>query len=408
MDNHTSLHKNISLAKKYAFIQYFGITSLWLLYLSSFKGMSLVQIGFLEAIFHITSFVFEVPSGALADRFGYKKILLFGKVMAIISSIGMIYGQSFSHFAVAFAFSALSYNFNSGTYEALVFESMKGLDEESGYLDKLAHINFLIEISAQSGVILAGILADTYFQAVYMVNIMLCILNMFLIYRMVEPIKRLDPQLDETVGLSEKVGQSYTRILGNAWQLLKQHKELRGWILFFALLDSFAATYYFYFQNYLSVLGYNGKATSFYLFAAALFGIFGAKFSPSIEKKLRKNRIPYVFPVVVSLSLLLSSLGNQLLIFVGFVLSIIFSAVSPTIASAYINKLIPSEERATLLSANSMAYSLCMIILFPVIGGIIDLLDFQIAYLTMGLSIMVVGGTFAVVAKKRYYRKSAD
>jgi len=112
-----------------------------------------------------------------------------------------------------------------------------------------------------------------------MVNIMLCILNMFLIYRMVEPIKRLDPQLDETVGLSEKVGQSYTRILGNAWQLLKQHKELRGWILFFALLDSFAATYYFYFQNYLSVLGYNGKATSFYLFAAALFGIFGAKFS---------------------------------------------------------------------------------------------------------------------------------
>ena len=49
-----------------------------------------------------------------------------------------------------------------------------------------------------------------------------------------------------------------------------------------------------------------------------------------------------------------------------------------------------------------------MIILFPVIGGIIDLLDFRIAYLTMGLSIMVVGGTFAVVVKKRYYRKSAD
>ena len=283
---------------------------------------------------------------------------------------------------------------------------MKGLDEESGYLDKLAHINFLIEISAQSGVILAGILADTYFQAVYMVNIMLCLLNMFLIYRMVEPIKRLDPQLDETVGFSEKVGQSYTRILGNAWQLLKRHKELRAWILFFALLDSFAATYYFYFQKYLSLLGYSGKGTSLYLFAAALFGIFGAKFSPSIEQKLRKNRIPYVFPVVVSLSLLLSALGNQLLIFAGFVLSIIFSAVSPTIASAYINQLITSEERATLLSANSMAYSLCMIILFPVIGGVIDLLDFRIAYLTMGgLAIMIVGGTFAVIARKQFHRK---
>lgn len=406
MENHTSLHNNISLAKKYAFIQYFGITSLWLLYLSSFKGMSLVQIGFLEAIFHITSFVFEVPSGALADRFGYKKILLFGKVMAIISSIGMIYGQSFSHFAIAFAFSALSYNFNSGTYEALVFESMKGLEEESGYLDKLAHINFLIEISAQSGVILAGILADAFFPAVYMVNILLCILNMFLISRMVEPVKGPSLQVSETVGFSEKVGQSYTRILGNAWRLLKRHKELRGWILFFALLDSFAATYYFYFQNYLSVLGYNGKATSFYLFAAALFGIFGAKFSPAIEQKLQKKRIPYVFPAVVSLALLLSASGSQLLIFVGFVLSIIFSAVSPTIASAYINQLIPSEERATLLSANSMAYSLCMIILFPVIGGVIDLLDFRIAYLLMALAIILVGGSFATIAINRIRSRS--
>lgn len=401
MENHTSLHNNISLAKKYAFIQYFGITSLWLLYLSSFKGMSLVQIGFLEAIFHITSFVFEVPSGALADRFGYKKILLFGKVMAIISSIWMIYGQSFSRFAIAFAFSALSYNFNSGTYEALVFESMKGLEEESGYLDKLAHINFLIEISAQSGVILAGILADAFFPAVYMVNILLCILNMFLISRMVEPVKGPSLQVSETVGFSEKVGQSYTRILGNAWRLLKRHKELRGWILFFALLDSFAATYYFYFQNYLSVLGYNGKATSFYLFAAALFGIFGAKFSPAIEQKLQKKRIPYVFPAVVSLALLLSASGNRLLIFGGFVLSIIFSAVSPTIANAYINQLIPSEERATLLSANSMAYSLCMIILFPVIGGVIDLLDFRIAYLLMALAIILVGGSFATIAINR-------
>ena len=406
MENHTSLHNNISLAKKYAFIQYFGITSLWLLYLSSFKGMSLVQIGFLEAIFHITSFVFEVPSGALADRFGYKKILLFGKVMAIISSIGMIYGQSFSHFAIAFAFSALSYNFNSGTYEALVFESMKGLEEESGYLDKLAHINFLIEISAQSGVILAGILADAFFPAVYMVNILLCILNMFLISRMVEPVKGPSLQVSETVGFSEKVGQSYTRILGNAWRLLKRHKELRGWILFFALLDSFAATYYFYFQNYLSVLGYNGKATSFYLFAAALFGIFGAKVSPAIEQKLQKKRIPYVFPAVVSLALLLSASGSQLLIFVGFVLSIIFSAVSPTIASAYINQLIPSEERATLLSANSMAYSLCMIILFPVIGGVIDLLDFRIAYLLMALAIILVGGSFATIAINRIRSRS--
>jgi MFS family permease len=63
--------------------------------------------------------------------------------------------------------------------------------------------------------------------------------------------------------------------------------------------------------------------------------------------------------------------------------------------------LIPSEERATLLSANSMAYSLCMILLFPVIGGVIDLLDFRIAYLLMALAIILVGGSFAAIAVNR-------
>ena len=42
------------------------------------------------------------------------------------------------------------------------------------------------------------------------------------------------------------------------------------------------------------------------------------------------------------------------------------------IQSAILNGLIPSEQRATLISVNSMFFSIAMIILFPVAGFLAD------------------------------------
>lgn len=38
------------------------------------RGFSMVEIGFAECIFHIASMIFEIPSGAIADVFGRKKL----------------------------------------------------------------------------------------------------------------------------------------------------------------------------------------------------------------------------------------------------------------------------------------------------------------------------------------------
>ena len=45
------------------------------------RGFSLVQVGFAEAVFHIASLIFEIPSGMLADIYGRKKMLIAGQVL---------------------------------------------------------------------------------------------------------------------------------------------------------------------------------------------------------------------------------------------------------------------------------------------------------------------------------------
>lgn len=66
-----------------------SLTGAWVAILAA-RGYSLPEIGFAETVFHITSLLFEIPSGILADLFGRKNMLIVSTVMEIIGNIIMI------------------------------------------------------------------------------------------------------------------------------------------------------------------------------------------------------------------------------------------------------------------------------------------------------------------------------
>jgi len=117
------MKKNITREYIYSFLNNFNLLStVWMLYLA-YKGMSLTQIGLLEGLFHVTSFLMEIPTGSIADIFGRKTSRVLGSVFWVISSITMLYGNNFFHFALAMTLMALSYNLESGAGQALIYDS---------------------------------------------------------------------------------------------------------------------------------------------------------------------------------------------------------------------------------------------------------------------------------------------
>ena len=66
-----------------------SLTGAWVAILAS-RGYSLVEIGIAETIFHITSLIFEIPSGIFADVFGRKKMLIVSTIMRMLGSLVMI------------------------------------------------------------------------------------------------------------------------------------------------------------------------------------------------------------------------------------------------------------------------------------------------------------------------------
>ena len=92
--------------------------------------ISFAQVMLLQAIFTASVFVLEVPTGAIADRFGRKTSLIFGAVaLAIGVAVYSIY-PNFWVFAIGEVIWACGFALVSGADQALVYDSLKELGEE--------------------------------------------------------------------------------------------------------------------------------------------------------------------------------------------------------------------------------------------------------------------------------------
>lgn len=124
--------KNISKLYASSVLGNLSLSGAWVAILAA-RGFSLVEIGIVETVFHITSLIFEIPSGTFADVFGRKKMLLASTIMVMIGNIIMIFSNNLFMVCMSISFMALSYNFSSGSDDALAYDSLKLAGAESRF-----------------------------------------------------------------------------------------------------------------------------------------------------------------------------------------------------------------------------------------------------------------------------------
>ncbi|MCI1633072.1 MAG: MFS transporter [Liquorilactobacillus nagelii] len=377
--------KNVICSYSYSFWSFFGITSLWVIYLQQ-QGLSLVEIGLCESIFHLASFLFELPSGVLADRFSYKSVLIAGRIMAIASAAIMLIGGSFWVYAGGFILSAFSYNLQSGTLEALIYDSLLERQQNEFYPQIAAHLNMIFEFADTSGVVLAGLLVHWHFGLTYVIEILISCLALFSVLLVREP------TLLSKLPKKQPAAVSTSQILLASWKVLQQQPQLRNLMIFQALFDAICTSYYFYFQTLMENKNFTGWLISAVLVLAAVINIFAMQFAPHIKAKFAVSTL--MIWLAASLLILVTCWFNQLPILLGiFLLVQALSSISEPIFSSYYNETIPSEQRATLLSVASVFFSLSMVVIFPLLGWLIEKMSFAAAFGSLGgLLLLLLGG----------------
>ncbi len=365
----------------------FNITSaIWVLYLSH-KGLNLIEIGMLESIFHITGFLFEMPTGAIADIWGRKFSIIVGRVLSAVSALLMIFSNSFFGFAISFVISALSFNLNSGSAESMIYDSLKQLDREGEYNKIYGSISFFIEIAQTMAILFGGILSDIRFIYAYIlaVCIDMCALSVASYYK--------EPPIERE---KEK---KYT--------LLKQVKESIGvlnakrivllFILLYAFISTIDATIFFYGQKHFENMHFSKTQIAIIFACNGIVSAIFAKYAYAIQNKLKVGKIIILLPFIDVLALVGLAFTTGYVSILAFTLSAIVNGFSGPIFSDYINSFIESQHRATILSFNSLVYSMSMIFFFPFAGFLGESLGL---YKTFGIIALAMIPIFTLIICK--------
>lgn len=370
-----------NINKNYIFL---GLTTLdltrglWMIYLFT-RGFSLVELGILEGVFHLTTFIMEIPTGIVADLWGRRFSRLLGRIIFLTSLGIMFWSYSFTLQLIGFVITAIGYNLESGAGEALLYDSMKELGIEKEYKKTAGYNNLIFEAGGILSFLIGGYFAvHMGYTWVFIPSMFICIVSIFLTYSMYEPslTKHEQTRLRKMGWIKAMLVQTKESL-----KVVKERPKIAFLILFSELIFMFLTSLFFYLQTYWKSNGWNEFQIGIVLAATAVMSAISGLKGNNIEKKIGEKGILLFAPLLLLAALwgiALTSFAPYFFIITGLIDGLLYVAVQD-----YINKMIPSERRATVLSFQSMTFSLYMIIFFPVIGFFGD--RFGLGYSFAGL-----------------------
>jgi MFS family permease len=392
MNQIVELKKNVNKNYIYTLLQNIDLTrGIWMIYLAG-KGMTLTQLGLLETIFHITSFLMEVPTGAVADIFGRKISRILGRILSLISVVLLLAANSFLWFAISFVFTALSYNLESGAGDALIYDSLKEIGEEEKYMKISGNKELFYQTAGIISFFVGGYLATKSYNMAFILTIIIGAITIAQSFTFNEP----------TIG-REKVEKDniFIKQLKESISAVKRNRKIGFLIIFVEIIMTFCTCIFFYLQNYLKGNGYNEAIIGIIYAASSLAAALGATQTHRIEKKIKEQGMLLIIPIITVVCLWGVALSKYHYVF--FILLMITESFIYVSTSDYINKMIPSENRATILSFASMAFSFFMITLFPIVGVIGDKYSLNTAFKSLAVlgSVLVTINICLLTLKKK-------
>lgn len=376
-----------------------GINTLFLLD----AGLTNFQAFAANAFFTLGQVIFEIPTGIVADTFGRRISYLLGAITLAASTILYLYMWQikgpFWGWAGSSILLGLGFTFFSGALEAWLVDALH-FTKFKGSLDGVFAKGQIVGGAAMlTGSIAGGVIAQyTNLGVPYILRALILIINFATAFFLMKdlgftPEKSLHPLKD------------IKKIFRSSIRYGLKNPPVR-WIMLAAPFTTGVSFYVFYaLQPFLLNLYGDVKAYSVAGFVAALAAtaqITGGFTTPLI-RKLFSRRTSALFSGIFLTGLVLIAVGLVNSFWVALILifiwGLIFAALSP-IRQTYLNGLIPSKQRATVLSFDSLMGSSGGIFIQPALGRAADIWNYSTSYIFAAI-IQLMALPFISLAKKQ-------
>ena len=370
--------------------------AVWVALLAA-RGFSLWEIGLAESVYHIVSLFCEVPSGMAADLLGRRKTLLSGGVLTVTCNLLMAFAPNLFTICLAMGLNALAMTMFSGTFTALVYDSLKTEGREDEYIQVSANSSQIAMLANAIGSLASLLKRFLGFAGFYLLSAAFEGVSTAALALMEEPIVTAAQANREKHAL-RTLPEQFRQLVRDSLHVLHTCPMAGKLIASSALISVPSYLTKMFLQQRLVELGWPTEL----LFLPLLLGGLACVAGTEIGRRVRCRSMRRLYTACA----LLCGVGTLLVgtapAWVGILGMMLVQGVLEVYLlheSQKLNDAIPSDQRATLISVDGMAYSLLMIPASPLVGAVGDSFGQAGAGLALLGGVIVLSGV-ALLGKK--------
>lgn len=354
----------------------FGLTVL----LPLSRGLTLAQVGLLLSIQGFVVLGLELPTGGLADALGRRPLLLLSGAMALISTVLILFAETFWMFALGMVAQGIFRALDSGPLEAWYVDTAYACDAEHPIERGLSRASMTLGIAIAIGAVIGGGLVAWHpfgewsaLAVPFAVTTVLFATHTLLLAIMVREAPRTTTVRRRHVQMFDALQRTPKTIMVGL-RLLRRSPVLRALVL----VEVFWSVAMIAFETLTPVQlagdlgGEDAAAALFGPVSAAAWGLFavGGLLAGITSKKFGVARTAIASRLLNGLFVIAMGVAaGPAGLIIGYWLAYLTHGSAGPMHSALLHREATPENRAVVLSMNSMiaggSYSLGLLILTP-------------------------------------------
>lgn len=356
----------------------------WFVFVASRGGNP----GWAESAFHLAILLGEAPTGVVADLLGRRRSMLIGLVLSAASLFGYAWISDTLTACLLLGLTGLSLTFISGADTALLYETAEAAGGEELARRAIARASALQMATLAVAPVIAGWLAERHPLAPFFAHGAMTLLAAAVVWTMQEPAAAAP---GPAAGPRRRSPWAHTLA---ALTYLRRRPDLLALVAFAWVYEAVASMASQFGQVYLPALGLSLFGAGMVFSAGRLLGAAGGWIAERLTGEAADRWLRWG-PLGQAVLIMLAGLARTARGAAALALNEGLDGLVYPLLSARINQAIPTAQRATILSFQSLGSSLLIAAAFPAAAALPSV------FLVYG----IVGGGLAIAALARVLQR---
>lgn len=372
---------NIRKSYIYRFLMEFQLWwPIWVVYLQVKRGLSLTQITLLDTPFLLLIVLAEVPTGAIADRFGRRWSLILGSSLFAVAVA--IFAVADNYFVILASYTAwgLGLTFQSGADVAILYDSLKACGREDDFEKINGRLTAVRSLSVLIAIIIGAPIAEAIgYSWPILMSAGIAMLSVPVAFSMHEPAAE-----------QEESREHYLQTLATGVREAWEQPTLRYIILFSGMIVAMTFTPLVFQQPFLRHHGVGTGNLGLWQAPIRAAGVVSALMAYQFVSRTGERSAFFALPVLLGIGSLALAGVDRTMAAAAFLGMGLVAGAHPPIIATYINRRIGSARRATILSVQSVVGSAMLAVSQPIGGAIADNFGLRGVFLVFGIAALTL------------------